>query len=230
MVRRGPGVSRQESRGHRVGHEAGCRLIKSDTRRFGNAGQSHDSNFFLLPFIIQEEKCLVLYDRPAERASKLVVVEWRLRFTRGIEEIARIQSVVAEILEGGAVNLVGSTSRYDVDDCAAIPAVLRFKIGEHAHVAHRVDGKDRRRRGEYAALINGWIVPVAVIHVRSVEQIVIRSAARAVHGKFTKGSRRIRDLIWRACYAGIQIDQLRVIASIDRQVLYRLLRERASKR
>jgi len=141
MIRRGPWVSRQKSGDHRIGSAIGG-FVHRDARGLGNARQSHDANFFLLAFVIQEEKSLVFHDRAADRASELVVVKRRFGLIAQVEEIARVQHVVAEILKGAAVDLVSSAAGDDVHHRAAVASVFRLEIGEHGHVAHGINRQD----------------------------------------------------------------------------------------
>ena len=75
---RGPGIRRQQSCDHRIACAAVCR----DLSRIRNAGQCHDADRLLLPFVVEIEECLVFHDRAANRAAVLVVVERRLRLVR----------------------------------------------------------------------------------------------------------------------------------------------------
>ena len=54
---------------------------------------------FALPFVVDEEEGLVLHDRTAERSAELIVVERGLALAVSVEEVARIQRVVAEVFE-----------------------------------------------------------------------------------------------------------------------------------
>ena len=96
--------------------------------RVGNAGQGHHADPFSLSFIIQEKERLVLNDRTSQRSSKLIIVKRCLWLVRRIKEIARIQSIIAEIFECASVELIRSALGHDIHDCAAISAVLRFEI------------------------------------------------------------------------------------------------------
>ena len=67
-------------------------------------------------FIVAEKKCLVGADRTAEGGAKLVTLKRRSRTL--VIEIRRIEGVIAQELEGGAVQLVAARPRHDVDRAA----------------------------------------------------------------------------------------------------------------
>ena len=132
-------------------------------------------------FVINKEKRLIAENGPAQRTAKLVIVERVLRVRLGVEKIARVERVIAEILEPAAVKLVGATLGDDVDDRTGVAPVLRFVIGEHPEFGHRFDGKNGGRRAEDPGLIDGRVIAVAVVHVGAVQQEVVRAAASPVH-------------------------------------------------
>ena len=57
------------------------------------------------PLVVAKEECLVLPDRAAERAAELILLELRLR---GIEELPRIERVVAKELECRTMKVVSA--------------------------------------------------------------------------------------------------------------------------
>src|SRR5580698_1919611 len=74
-------------------------------------------------FVIAEEKCLVLANRPADRTAKLIAVKIRLGSI--VEEIARVRGAIAIELVGVSVERVGTRLGDNVDDVPAAEAVLR---------------------------------------------------------------------------------------------------------
>jgi len=159
-----------------------CSYELAGNRHRSQADHSHG---FTLSLVVREKEGLILDDGSAERATKLVVVERGLGAGR-VEEVARIECVVAEVFDCRSVKRVRSAFGHDVNHRSGIPAVFRLVIGENTQLADRVDRQDGGRRPENACLIDGRIVAVAVVHVRAVEQIVVGAPARPVHGKLAE--------------------------------------------
>jgi hypothetical protein len=118
---------------------------------------------------------------------------------------------------------------HDVDDCARIPAVLCLVIRQHAQLGYRVNRENRRRIAEYTRLIDGRLIAETVIHVGAVKQEVVGAAAGAVHRELAKRSWRVGDLVGRTGHAGIEIDKLGVVASVNRQIVDRTGSDRAAQ-
>ena len=80
-------------------------------RAHGGAQRAlHDRRRGLLPqpFVAREEERLVLYDRAADGAAELVQAQ--LALGGAVEEVARVQGVVADIFEGRTVKVVGAAT------------------------------------------------------------------------------------------------------------------------
>ena len=101
---------------------------------------------FSLAFVVEEEECFVLYDRPPDRGAVLVVMEGRLGLAGNVEIIARIQCVIAEILAGASVYLVGSALGYDIDYAARVAPIFRLKVGDHVYFGDCIEGQNRGGR------------------------------------------------------------------------------------
>src|SRR5262245_403325 len=102
---------------HRVG--SGCTLGVAEDQavQVESLSMAH-------ALIRNKEKSLLLYDGAAETGAELVAVE-RWRLTRSeIEEVARVERIVAEELEQLTVELVGAGARRYVDDRAGVLSVL----------------------------------------------------------------------------------------------------------
>src|SRR5439155_6355328 len=166
--------------------------------RSRHAGGAAFCAFLPHAFIVHEEKSLVLEDRSAERAAELIIAKRILRLALFVEEISCVESVVTEKIKAGAVKAVGAALGNDVDHAASTAAVFGFGIREHAQLGNRFEREDRRRRTEYARLIDCRVVAVAVVHVCAVEQEVIGAPPGAVHGKYTERTWRIGNLVRRA--------------------------------
>src|SRR6202043_3302539 len=72
-----------------------------------------------------KEEGLVVPNRSAQRAAKLIQLERSLRSRRPVEDLTRIEGAVAQILEDAAMQIVGARLRDDVDLAAGAAAVLR---------------------------------------------------------------------------------------------------------
>src|SRR5208282_4698790 len=84
------------------------RLGSRDLRERRDAVHRHDSHVFALAFVVEEEESLVFDDWPADRAAKLIVVEWRLGKLRPVKIVARIERIVPEVLKEIAVHRVSA--------------------------------------------------------------------------------------------------------------------------
>src|SRR5713226_3653756 len=96
------------------------------------------------------------------------------------------------------------------------------------HFRHGVKGQNGGGRSEHTGFVDGRVVAVTVVHVGSVEQVVVGAAAGAVHGKLAEGAGGVGNLVGRTGDAGIQENQLGVVASVHRHVLDRLGRDHAA--
>ena len=89
-------------------------------------------------FIGEEEECFVFEDGAADGAAELVFAQLGLAGRDGVgggsdvddvEVVARVEEVVAEELEDGAVELVGAGAGDGVDDAAGFAAVFGGGVG-----------------------------------------------------------------------------------------------------
>src|SRR5205085_2320974 len=88
-------------------------------------------------------------ERAADVAAELVALEGRRVVQREVEEVARIERVVAQELEQLAVEFVRAGARGDVDDRAGVAAVLGAEgrvVG--LELLHGVDRSEERRVGK----------------------------------------------------------------------------------
>src|SRR5579864_5659247 len=99
-----------------------------------------------LGFIIYKEKRLILLEGPTHRGAELVQIEL---LAGGREVAARIQSGVAEELEDGSVQLVGSRLGCNQHGRTRTRAVLgREVVAENLEF---LNGIDRRQNGNSAS-------------------------------------------------------------------------------
>src|SRR5947209_4883448 len=143
--------------------------------------QARQASVFALPLVGQEKEGFVLDDGTAERAAKLVIVEWILWKGGNIEVVAGVEGTVAKVFECGAVELICSRFGYQVYDGARIPARLRVDPGEDRYFSQRIKRQKSGRSSPDTWFIDGRIVVVIVIHIDAIEKMVIRFAPAAVH-------------------------------------------------
>src|SRR5208337_3040847 len=92
-------------------------LCRQRTLRLGNvigrrdASRAVQTSGLALAFVVAEEKGLVFDNRSAQRAAELVVVEGGFGSGGGVEEVARVHGVVAQIIRRRPVQFVGSGLR-----------------------------------------------------------------------------------------------------------------------
>ena len=101
--------------------EVAVKLRQSRDGAHDGRGQSAN----LLPLLPAEEEELVALDGAAEAVAEVVVAKRR---THGREEVARVQFVVAQELEGRAVEIVAAGFGDDVDLRAGVPTVLGGEV------------------------------------------------------------------------------------------------------
>src|SRR5579862_1479150 len=125
-------------------HYAGARVRQRDCGPRGELAGIADG--VTLPFVGAEVKQLVLDDRPAERAAKLLQVPRVLRpRSHRIEVIARIHRRIAAKGVSSAVDEVCAGFQPYVYDGARLPAILRRGSLLNIEFLNRVNRKNRRR-------------------------------------------------------------------------------------
>ena len=169
------------------------------------------------PLVGEEEERLVLHQRAAGGEAELVAAEGRLP---GVEEVPGVQRVVAEVLEGGAVEHVAAGAGDDVEDAARRAPVLRaVGVGQEGEL---LDGLDPAHQ----ALRAGRVAAQRVQDVGAVEHVGVLRGARAVHGDLGPLAGQDVALVG-ACLgrARLQQDELREVAAVEGQGLDLLLRD-----
>src|SRR5690348_16761777 len=74
--------------------------------RIGNARLRVQSDSFALALVSEVEERLVALDWTTERAAELIVAKRRLRIRFWIEDVARVELIVAEKLEQRTVKII----------------------------------------------------------------------------------------------------------------------------
>src|SRR5450432_550463 len=165
------------------------------TRALWYTTRRYHPHAFLLSLVVGVKESLIFDDGSSERTSVLIVVEWGFRLAAEVEIIPGIKRIVPEVLSCCSVQGVRAALGHNVNDCARTATVLRLKIREYIYFGDRVDRKNRGGRTEHAGFIDGRVVAVAVIHVGSIKQVIVRPSSRAVHAEFAVRSGRIGNLV-----------------------------------
>ena len=169
-----------------------------------------------LAFEAGEEECAVVLDRAASRAAVVAVLERTLRGARKrLEEIPRVQFVVAQKLVQRSVEFVGAGLDDRVDHRARIAAVLGGSLGLDAEFGQRIDREQRGLRAGHAALVEGRLIAERIVVIDAVDQEDIRLFALAIHGK--RSQRAARGARSRARHQECQFAK---IAAVQRQLLH----------
>src|SRR5262249_16486233 len=92
-------------------------------------------------FAAAEEEKLVFDDRTAEGETEVVETQRRLRDAVGVvDEGVGVEFVIAEELEGAAVEFVLAAARYDVNRGACVSPVFRREVGSlDVDLANEID-------------------------------------------------------------------------------------------
>ena len=161
-----------------------------------------------LPFVIGEEKVLVLADGTAESGAVLVAVQ---RLGGGGEEVPRIHGVVAEELVEIAVE--GVTARLRHHRCGGaggLPVLRRGVERQDAELAHGV-----HRRSQGVSAVDSIDVAAAI------EQVVVRLRPRAVDRVRLAAARDaacLRQARRHRSDTRLEQTELRQIAAVQRQI------------
>src|SRR5215813_4909107 len=120
--------------------------------------------------VVAEEEQLVLDDRPANRASEHVPTQLRCcnhpirsPYSQTVLPLIRVEDVVAEVLEGVAMERIRARLDRRVDDAALVVSEFRGRI-----LSNQIEFLNRIRRWSQAQAVFGNLVVV-----QSIEQEVI---------------------------------------------------------
>src|SRR5260370_22330663 len=185
-------MARQQFGYHRIDHASvvGDGRIDLGLGRKGGNGRNADCIASYL--IVHKPEALVFPEWSAQGEAEVVVVKCTLRRTHGIKEVSGVERVVAKIFVNAAVDAVGPRLRNQVDGGAGAAAILGFRSVDDGNFLQRVHGKNGRRRSEYAALVDGRQIAVAIVHVGAVEEIVVGASTIAVDAEQSERSCGIR--------------------------------------
>src|ERR1700721_1490619 len=121
-IRQRPRIAGQQRSRNRIRSSVRS-YINRYLRGIGYAAKASLCSSFALSLIVQIKERMVLHDRPAQRTSKLVVVE-RVLSANTIEEISRAQLIGAQILQCRAVQLIRAALGDYVHNRAAVAPIF----------------------------------------------------------------------------------------------------------
>ena len=143
--------------------------------------------------------------------GRLILVAVRVRI--GLEEAGGIEGRVANVLPGAPVELIGAEAGDHVDGSAAGVAKLGAGVIDyHLKLGYRIGRGLHHLVGE--SLIGGAVLVV----VQAVEEEVVEGAAQAVDVKGAFARIALGELAGAGNHAGGQLHQLRILASVQRQL------------
>jgi hypothetical protein len=176
----------------------------------GDDRDARDALELAQPLVAAEEEGLVLDDRAAEGEAELVAPELRLPV---VEEVARVQVVVAQELEDRPVEGVGAGLGDGEEDAPGGAAVLgAVAVGEHPELFDGLDA-DEQPLGAARRVVE------RVVECRPVELEEVLAGARA-RDREARAAPRVGRLRARAAvdHAGLEQDELRHVAPVEREV------------
>ena len=170
------------------------------------------------PLVGKEEENLVLDDRAAEIGAELVTLERGLRtLGDGVEEVSRIQGIVAQKLKQLTVIFVCARSRREVHNGAGVSSVLRRK----RRIVDLVFRQRVNRR------LEGDLVLHRIVQIDSVHQPVGRVLALAgsVNSKRALAAERCgeKTICGRRDRSRREQTEVREVSSVQWDLLHRLV-------
>src|SRR5271165_822717 len=181
-------------------------------------GQAAQSKLVGLVLVPDEEKQLVLDDRPSQGATDVLVGQGRWfghRFARYEEWRTGRVIPVAVVIVSIAVELIGTALDHDVDGAARVTSGFGVRLGNGRKVFHRVDRHDHARDSGDTALVDcGDVVPRVV---------VVGTVNLPVHLIGAGPVERAESAYGIATIARRGADYLREVAPVQGQILHRLL-------
>src|SRR6202043_1079632 len=189
-VRRREGEETQKSltggaNGKAIRSDVGCGT--RDVGRTGYGSTAGSQGSVTLPFIEEEEKSLVLYNRAPDAPSILHVAQGcRLATARSSAALAlgKIVRCVGKIGVANplcpAVKIVRTALQTKQNGRAALNSKLSGRSFLHAEFLDRLRWDNRGRDAHDTRLVNGGISVIAIIVIEAINKIVVRSGARTV--------------------------------------------------
>ena len=216
----GKGLSRE-----RIVRPAGRlrEIARALERRRHHRGVAIVRLFLSQPRVADEEKRLLLRDRPAKRAAVLVAIERVVgRWCARRHPPRSVQLLVAEELERGAVEHVRPGFRDHVHDSRRVASVLcRVAVGQHPELLDRF----RVGRRVPRAAETGRVVPSIQLEV---DRAHLRPAGTVDRGQLLRPAERVRVVV--AGNAAGETQQRIQVAVDEREVQHFVLTHRSRER
>ncbi len=191
----------------RAGGEEGALRLGGDV-----AGEE-DGLLLAKALVAEKEEGLVLEEGAAECAAEVVTIELVLARGFAIEEVAGVEVVVAEVVEGLAVDLVGAGAGGDVDDGAGGAAELGAEGGvDDLELGGGVDG------GLEGDLVLRHIVEVDAVDLEVVGVFAIAGGGEGVRSEASAGCGEAA-VVGRDDGAGCEVSEVEEVAAIQRDLL-----------
>ena len=182
------------------------------------------SHVIHLAFVGSEEKDLVLDNRSADAAAVLLQRSRQLGIWHGVEIVARVQQVaVAAKRKRGSMNAVGAGLETDVNHRSRLPAEFGGREFFHVEFLNRVDRQNRRRIAGDTGAVDDGLAGVWLAVEQALNKVGVVFRAQSV------GARRRESAAGIAHHAGAQLQQVLVVAAIQRQIVDLRVAQRAAQ-
>src|ERR1700721_118519 len=179
------------SRKRRSRRWANCGEVSRALSIRGDGQVVEPRRVFVPKFLRVEEEQLVPHNRTANGTAEVVLLVRADWLVRRIEEILRIEELIAEVFEQFAMKLVGTGLCYSFDGATAAPAVLSVIAGsKDLHLIERIDVRKDIEIGHAAAIHHIAAIDFPVIEFSAATVDRVRNAAAG-----SRGSRRLSGLI-----------------------------------
>ena len=173
----------------------------------------------MLPFEAAKVEELVFDQSSAESAAVLLQGARCFRRCDRVEVVACVEDAVAVETVAGSVHLIGARLQPHINDRSRLPAIFRRGILLQIELLNRIDRQNGRRIPGNARAIDEALARKGFAVIETVDDVHVVFGAKAVGARGRESATRI------AHHAGPQLQQVLVIASIQRQVINLLVAE-----
>src|ERR1039458_189162 len=176
-----------------------------------------------LPFVSAKEKDLVFDDRAADAAAVLFQRSRELGVGNGVEKVAGVRHTVAPKREPGAVNLVGAGLETHVNHRSRLPPEFGRCKFFHVKLLNRVDRQNRLGIAGDAGSFDDGLAGVGLAVKQALNEVGVVFRAQSVRARGRESAARI------ALYTGTQLEQVLVVAPVQRQIVDLRVAQRAAQ-
>src|SRR5713101_2054264 len=173
-------------------------------------------------FVVDEEECLVVNDGPAKTGAELVANIPRFAY---IKKVAGIEHGIANKFVGPSMPVIRARFRYVLYVGAPVAPILCV-VGIQYNAVF-LDGIYSQLYSRRAAR---WNIESRIVNVAAIQGIVGHRRARSISSNFgdIAFGERIRTRVRRGCDADLQLDKLRKVPAIERQLRQRPFRDHST--